>query len=98
MVMVAELEDPRGRRVPAVVVEFIDGLSSGMSDPGHDERVGSTMDGVSEAWVSAAEAGRRVGLSGRQVQRLCAAGLVRHRPPQGYTIDPVDLERHLRGA
>lgn len=89
-----------GPRVPAVVVEFMEDLSeSASSGTGTADGPGGSLDDVSEGMTPDA-AGAVVGLSGRQVRKLCATGRVRAtRVGTRYVVDLVDLRRHVaRGA
>lgn len=88
------------QKVPGVVVDLLEELhAEAMSDPGHGGPGAVTLGDVSDTWVTADEAGRAVGMTGRQVRRLCSAGLVRHRRTRaGYEVDLNDLRRHLSGS
>lgn len=68
------------------------------SEVGNDRSERETIDGVRE-YGTPDEAGIAVGLTGRRVRQLCAAGLVAHRPvgKNRYLVDLSDLQRHLRG-
>lgn len=88
------------QKVPGVVVDLLEELhAEAMSDLGHAGPGAVTLGDVSDTWVIANEAGRAVGMTGRQVRRLCSAGLVRHRVTRaGYKVDVEDLRRHLSGG
>lgn len=87
------------QRVPPVVVELYRALLEAASDSGSAAQGGGTMDSVKQ-WRSAEDAGRAVGLTGRRVRQLCAAGQVAHRRigARPVLVDVDDLHRHLGRA
>ncbi|NNM44594.1 hypothetical protein [Knoellia koreensis] len=89
----------KGRTVPPVVCELMDALQAdSVSDSGSAGESSVSLEDVSTR-VTADEAGAAVGLSGRQVRNLCAAGLVSHtRAGRAYVVDLTDLRRHLGQA
>lgn len=92
----------QGVDVPTVVKELLRDLHGQALANDRVSEVGSggvereTIDGM-RAYGAPDEAGRQVGLSGRRVRQLCAAGLVAHRQIGGgrYLVDLDDLQRHL---
>ncbi len=92
----------QGVEVPNVVKELLRDLhgqalaNDRVSEVGSRQVERETIDDV-RAYGAPDEAGRQVGLSGRRVRQLCAAGLVAHRQIGAgrYMVDLDDLQRHL---